>query len=36
MDATIKIAVLGASISVVGWIVNYILSTSAERHRRNC
>lgn len=34
MDTTITIAILGASISVVGWIVNYILSTSAERHRQ--
>ena len=34
MDATITIAVLGASISVMGWIVNYILSTSAERNRQ--
>jgi hypothetical protein len=34
MDATITIAILGASISVVGWIVNYILSTLAERNRQ--
>ena len=34
MDTTITIAVLGASISVIGWIVNYILSTFAERNRQ--
>ncbi len=34
MDTTITIAVLGASISVIGWIVNYILNTSAERNRQ--
>jgi hypothetical protein len=34
MDTTITIAVLGALISIIGWIVNYILSTSAERHRQ--
>jgi len=35
MDITLTIAVIGASISVIGWIVNYILSTSAERRRQN-
>jgi hypothetical protein len=34
MDTTIAIAVLGALISVIGWITNYILSTTAERHRQ--
>jgi hypothetical protein len=34
MDTTITIAVLGALISVIGWITNYILSTMAERRRQ--
>ena len=35
MDTPLTIAVLGASISAVGWIVNYILSASAERRRQS-
>ncbi len=34
MDTTITIAVIGSLISVMGWIVNYILSTTAERRRQ--
>jgi len=34
MDTTTTIAVIGALISVMGWIVNYILSTTAERRRQ--
>lgn len=35
MDATLTIALIGASISVIGWIANYILSASAERRRQS-
>lgn len=34
MDKAVAIALLGASISVIGWIANYILSTAAERRRQ--
>src|SRR5436190_6836310 len=33
MDTALTIAIIGAAISIVGWAVNHILSTSAERRR---
>jgi hypothetical protein len=33
MDPAIMIAILGACVSIVGWIVNHILSDSAQRRR---
>lgn len=34
MDIALTIAILGASVSVVGWVVTHILTTSAERRRQ--
>ena len=34
MDITLTIAILGAAVSVVGWVVTYILSTVAEKRRQ--
>jgi hypothetical protein len=34
MDIAFTIAILGASVSVVGWVVTHILYTSAERRRQ--
>jgi hypothetical protein len=34
VDITLTIAVLGAAISAVGWVANYIFSTAADKHRQ--
>src|SRR5689334_22228824 len=34
MDIALTIAILGASVSVIGWVVTHILTTSAERRRQ--
>jgi hypothetical protein len=33
MDTTLTIAIIGATVSIIGWMVNHILSTSSERRR---
>lgn len=34
MDITLTIAILGAVVSVIGWVVNYILSSTADKRRQ--
>jgi len=35
MDTALTIAILGASVTAIGWLVTHILSTSAERRRQS-
>lgn len=34
MDLTLTIAILGAAVSAIGWVANYILSTAADKRRQ--
>ncbi len=34
MDTALTVAILGAVVTAIGWLVVHILSTSAERHRQ--
>jgi hypothetical protein len=34
MDTTLTIAVLGATVSALGWVANYIVSTTADKRRQ--
>lgn len=34
MDTALTVAILGAVVTAIGWLVTYILSTSTERHRQ--
>jgi len=34
MDITLTISVLGAAISAIGWVANYIFSTAADKYRQ--
>jgi hypothetical protein len=34
MDTALTVAILGAVVTAIGWLVTHILSTSAERHRQ--
>jgi hypothetical protein len=34
MDITLTVAILGAAISILGWVVTYIFTTTAEKRRQ--
>src|SRR5437588_3961554 len=34
MDTALTVAILGAVVTAIGWLVTYILSTSTERQRQ--